>query len=131
MDAPPGPIVITAAGSGPATARVRPFAQDGHPPPFLGRRLERPVASPLPHTLRTVADVTPVTAVRDAENAYGPVGPTVNSAGVTLTGGPVTRDREPFGVNGIPRAVEFAVRAERRQTKAIRVIVRAAAGRTF
>lgn len=96
MDTPCALAVVTGARSGSGAARARLFAQDGHPLPLLGRRLERLEALGLPRALCRAVDVTGraalTPAIREAEDAYGPTDVLVNNAGVTLTGDPVTRD---------------------------------------
>ncbi|MEU2870523.1 SDR family oxidoreductase [Streptomyces olivoreticuli] len=96
MDSSPGLVVITGAGSGFGAACARLFAQDGRPLLLLGRRLERLEALGLSTAMCRAVDVTDRKAlaevVREAEDAYGPTDTIINSAGVMLTGDPVTQD---------------------------------------
>ncbi|WP_405421283.1 SDR family oxidoreductase [Streptomyces erythrochromogenes] len=83
-------IVITGASSGIGAATARLFSEQGHPLLLLARRLERLEALGLPETLCRKVDVTDRTAVdsavREAEERYGPVDLLVNNAGAMLLG---------------------------------------------
>ncbi|MFJ3876678.1 SDR family oxidoreductase [Streptomyces sp. NPDC090077] len=83
-------IVITGAGSGIGAATARLLSDRGHPLLLLARRLEKLEELGLPRTLCRKVDVTDreavASAVREAEEAYGPVDAVVNNAGAMLLG---------------------------------------------
>ncbi len=128
MDTPSPPAVATGAPSGFGAARARLFAQDGRPPPFLGRRLEQPRAPTLGGAVDASGRTAVTRASREAEGAYGATGALVNSAGVMLTGDPVTRDpAERYRMSTLPEAgptaddVADAIRHACRQSRNVYV----------
>ncbi len=83
-------IIITGASSGIGEATARLLSSQGHPLLLLARRLERLEALNLPNTLCRAVDVTDAatmqTAIKEAEQRFGPADAIVNNAGVMLLG---------------------------------------------
>ncbi|QBH97082.1 SDR family oxidoreductase [Limnobaculum zhutongyuii] len=83
-------IVITGASSGIGLATAKLLSAKGHALLLLARRIERMTALNLPNTLCRAVDVTDrnafATAVKEAEQKFGPVDALVNNAGVMLLG---------------------------------------------
>ncbi|MTI15419.1 SDR family oxidoreductase [Sansalvadorimonas verongulae] len=83
-------VVITGASSGIGEEVARQFSAAGHPLLLVARRLERLEALNLPNALCRKVDVTNreelVTAIREAEEVYGPVDCLVNNAGLMQLG---------------------------------------------
>lgn len=83
-------VVITGASSGFGAAIAKQLSKLGHPLLLLARRLERLEALNLPNAMCLSVDVTDydamLEAVKQAEQAYGPVDAIVNNAGVMLLG---------------------------------------------
>ncbi|WP_372404363.1 SDR family oxidoreductase [Streptomyces luteireticuli] len=83
-------IVITGASSGIGAATARLFSAQGHALLLLARRLEKLEELGLPDALCRKVDVTDRdavgTAVREAEDRFGPADAIVNNAGVMLLG---------------------------------------------
>ncbi|WP_082844385.1 SDR family oxidoreductase [Nocardia salmonicida] len=83
-------IVITGASSGVGAATARLLCADGHPLLLLARRLAKLEELGLPNTVCRSVDVTDraaiESAVRDAEERFGPVDALVNNAGAMLLG---------------------------------------------
>ncbi|MGH4033508.1 SDR family oxidoreductase [Actinomycetota bacterium Odt1-20B] len=83
-------IVITGASSGIGATTARLFSAQGHPLLLLARRLEKLEELGLPDTLCRKADVTDraafESAVREAEDRFGPADALVNNAGAMLLG---------------------------------------------
>lgn len=88
--APKPLIVITGASSGIGLATAKLLSAKGHALLLLARRIERMTALNLPNTLCRAVDVTDrnafATAVKEAEQKFGPVDALVNNAGVMLLG---------------------------------------------
>ena len=83
-------VVITGASSGIGLATAQLLSERGHALLLLARRVERMAALNLPNTLCRAVDVTDrqavATALREAEQQFGPVDAMVNNAGVMLLG---------------------------------------------
>ena len=102
-------IAITGASSGIGAAMAKRFSDAGHPLLLLARRVEKLEALNLPNTLCRAVDVTNPdamrSAIREAEEIYGPVDLMVNNAGVMLLGQIDTQDpaewKKMFDVNVI------------------------------
>ncbi|GAA0350096.1 hypothetical protein [Streptomyces blastmyceticus] len=73
-----------------AAAGARLFAQDGRPPPFLGRRLEQPGALAVERGSGRGRPYGPRPGRPGGGGRVRATGALVNSAGVMLTGGPMT-----------------------------------------
>ena len=102
-------IAITGASSGIGAAMAKRFSDAGHPLLLLARRVEKLEALNLTNTLCRAVDVTNPdvlqSAIREAEEIYGPVDLMVNNAGVMLLGQIDTQDpaewKKMFDVNVI------------------------------
>ena len=102
-------IAITGASSGIGAAMAKRFSDAGHPLLLLARRVEKLEALNLANTLCRAVDVTNPdalqSAIREAEEIYGPVDLMVNNAGVMLLGQIDTQDptewKKMFDVNVI------------------------------
>lgn len=83
-------IAITGASSGIGSATAKMFSALGYPLLLLSRRVERLEALSLPNTICAQVDVTErnalKTAIKEAEQQYGPVDCLINNAGVMLLG---------------------------------------------
>jgi len=83
-------VAITGASSGIGEATARLFADAGHPLLLMARRVDKMEALNLPNTVCVKTDVTEYTqvesAIKQAEEKYGPVDLLVNNAGVMLLG---------------------------------------------
>jgi NADP-dependent 3-hydroxy acid dehydrogenase YdfG len=83
-------IVITGASSGIGAATARLFSSHGHPLLLLARRVSLLEGLGLPDSIVWGVDVSDreavMTAVRHAEDRFGPTGAIVNNAGVMLLG---------------------------------------------
>ncbi len=83
-------IVITGASSGIGATIAKTFADLGHPTLLLARRLEPMLELKLVNSMAMSVDVTDLkaveTAIRKAEQVYGPTDLLVNCAGVMLLG---------------------------------------------
>ena len=79
-------VVITGASSGIGAATARRFSAAGHPLLLIARRLEPMAALELPDALLRAADANDTAAVasaiREAEERYGPVDLLINNAGM-------------------------------------------------
>ncbi|MEU6312870.1 SDR family oxidoreductase [Streptomyces sp. NPDC047014] len=93
-------IVITGAASGIGAATARLLSSQGHPLLLLARRLERLEALDLPKSLCRKVDVTDreafASAVREAEEEYGPTDALVNNAGAMLLSRVADQDPEEW-----------------------------------
>jgi len=93
-------IVITGASSGFGEAMAKNFSEAGHPLLLLGRRLEKMEALGLDKCLCRSVDVTDYkafeSAIREAEEKYGPTDLLVNNAGVMLLGSLENQDPEEW-----------------------------------
>ena len=82
--------VITGASSGIGEAIARKLSAEGHPLLLLARRVERLEALDLPNCLCRKVDVTDrqdfETALREAEDQFGPADLMINNAGLMLLG---------------------------------------------
>ncbi len=89
-------VVITGGSSGIGVATARLFSSHGHPLLLLARRLDKMQSLDLPNTLARSVDVTDRnaldTAVREAEDRFGPADAIVNNAGVMLLGDVTRQD---------------------------------------
>ena len=89
-------IVITGASSGIGEAAAKLFSKNGYPLLLLARRKERMDALNLPNTLTREVDVTNLealkSAVKEAEEKFGPVDTMINNAGVMLLGNVLEQD---------------------------------------
>ena len=93
-------VVITGASSGLGEAMAKKFSSEGHPLLLIARRVERLEALNLPHTISVKVDVTNkddfYSAVKKAEEKYGPTDLLINNAGVMLLGQIDTQDPEEW-----------------------------------
>jgi NADP-dependent 3-hydroxy acid dehydrogenase YdfG len=89
-------VVITGASSGFGKAMAQSFSKAGHPLLLLGRRLEKMQALHLDNCLCRKVDVTDYacfeSAVKEAEEVFGPTDLLVNNAGVMLLGALQSQD---------------------------------------
>lgn len=83
-------VVITGASSGIGAAIAKRFSEHGYPLLLVGRRIEKIEALNLPNTICEKVDVTNrlsfETAIKKAEEKYGPTDLLINNAGVMLLG---------------------------------------------
>ncbi|MGB0359920.1 MAG: SDR family oxidoreductase [Endozoicomonas sp.] len=93
-------IVITGASSGIGEAIAKQFSGLGHPLLLLARRLDRLESLNLPNTLSRKVDITDresfKSAIKEAEEVYGPVDCLVNNAGIMLLGQASTQKPEEW-----------------------------------
>lgn len=89
-------IVITGASSGIGQAAAKLFSANGYPLLLLARRKDRMDALNLPKTLTKEVDVTNLealkSAIKEAEEKFGPADAMINNAGVMLLGGILQQD---------------------------------------
>ncbi|MGL5254694.1 MAG: SDR family oxidoreductase [Brevinema sp.] len=93
-------VVITGASSGIGMACAKKFSGLGHPLLLLGRRLEKMDSLNLPNVICRKVNVTCKdsfeSAIREAEESYGPTDLLINNAGVMLLGNPLSQDIEEW-----------------------------------
>lgn len=93
-------IVITGSSSGIGLATAKLLSDEGHSLLLLARRTEPMTDLQLPNTLCRSVDVTDraafVSAVREAEQQFGPVDALINNAGVMLLGNMATQNPEEW-----------------------------------
>ncbi len=93
-------VVITGASSGFGKALAKQFSDAGHPLLLLARRIELLEALALPNTMCKKVDVTNKaefeSAVRVAEEQYGPTDLLINNAGVMMLGSIEDQDAQEW-----------------------------------
>ena len=93
-------VIITGASSGFGQATAKKLSKLGHPLLLIARRLERLKALALPSTLCEKVDVNDYgkfqSAIKKAEEKFGPVDCLINNAGVMLLGDVATQDPSEF-----------------------------------
>lgn len=85
-------VIITGASSGIGEATAKLLSSQGHPLLLLARRVEKMEALNLPNTLCRKVDILDLesfqSAIKEAEEKFGPADCLINNAGVMLLGKP-------------------------------------------